>query len=165
MSQLISKLLILGGWFYISLALLIIFGLFSSKKISDKLPILILLFGAAFTFLTSISALYENFSQIKLFFRTDKEKIETSTFNQFSFAKIIRETLTPQHYNCVFWSWDVPTKYIIQESYPIRLETIWTFESATKCDFVVSQFVSRPELNTQPIIVFENNYIYKLKEE
>jgi len=162
MESFIPKVLQLGGFFYITLALAIVISFLLNNKLESKVFSIILVLGMSFAVLTSISQITKNLEEAKLFFRDDREKIKSSTFNQFSFADKIRETLNSQDNNCVFWSWDVATKYLIQESYPVRLKTVWNIDSAIKCDFVVSQFALRPELNFPPLVIFENNFIYKL---
>ena len=164
MASFISKVLQLGGFFYITLALVIVIPFFLDSRLKNKVFSTILVLGMFFTVFTSIFQITKDLEEIKLFFKNDREKIESSTFNQFSFASKIRETLNSQDNNCVFWSWDVATKYLIQESYPVRLKTVWDIDSTKKCDFVVSQFMSRPELNLSPFITFENNFIYKIKK-
>src|SRR3990167_1800012 len=164
MESFIPKVLQLGGFFYITLVLVIVISFFLNNQLKNRAIAIILVTGIFFAVLTSIFQITKDLEEIKLFFRNDREKIESSTFNQFSFANKIRETLNPQDNNCVFWSWDVATKYLIQESYPVRLKTVWNIDSAAKCDFVVSQFTSRSEFNLSPFITFENNFIYKIKK-
>ena len=164
MESFIPKVLQLGGFFYITLVLVIVISFFLNNQLKNRAIAIILVTGIFFAVLTSISQITKDLEEIKLFFRNDREKIESSTFNQFSFASQIRETLNPEDNNCVFWSWDVATKYIIQESYPVRLKTVWDTDSAQRCDFVVSQFRLRPELNLSPFVTFRNNFIYKLKK-
>ena len=164
MVSFISKVFQLGGFFYITLALAIVTLFFLDSRLKNKVFSTILVLGMFATVFTSIFQITKDLEEIKLFFRNDREKIESSTFNQFSFASKIRETLNSQDNNCVFWSWDVATKYLIQESYPVRLKTVWNIDSAAKCDFVVSQFTSRSEFNLSPFITFENNFIYKIKK-
>lgn len=164
MSQLISKILTLGGWFYISLALIAIFAVSIPKKVNDKLVTIILLSGSVLAIFISVTAIFKSMPQIELFFRSDRNKMETSTFNQYYFAQKIRETLNPANDNCVFWSWDIPTKYLIQEVYPIRLNTIWNLSQAKDCDFVISQFNPQPTLKEKQILIYKNNYIYNLMD-
>ncbi|OGD95257.1 hypothetical protein A3F02_00560 [Candidatus Curtissbacteria bacterium RIFCSPHIGHO2_12_FULL_38_9b] len=164
MESFIPKVLLLGGFFYITLALIIVISSFLNNQFKSRGFLIILVIGMFFTVLTSISQITKDLEEIKLFFRNDREKIKNSTFNQFFFASQIRETLNPQDNNCVFWSWDVATKYLIQESYPLKLKTVWDIESAKKCDFVVSQFRPRPELNLTPFVTFENSFIYEIQK-
>jgi len=162
MENFFAKVLQLGGLFYITFALVMVTSFFLDNRFKRKMFSIVIVLGMFFATSTSISQITKVLEEAKLFFRNDKEKIKSSTFNQFSFASKIRDTLDPQDNNCVFWSWDTATKYLIQESYPVRLKTVWNIDSATKCDYIVSQFTSHPELNLSPLVTFENNFIYKL---
>lgn len=162
MASFISKVLQLGGFFYITLVLVLVISFFLNNQLKSRAFAIILVTGIFFAVLTSISQITKDLEEIKLFFRSDRKKLESSTFNQFSFASQIRETLNPQDNNCVFWSWDVATKYLIQESYPTRLKTVGDINSAKKCDYVVSQFTQQSELNVSPFVTFENNFIYEI---
>ena len=164
MASFISKILLLGGFFYITLALAIVISFFLDSRLKSRAFLVILVLAMFFTILTSISQIIKDLEEAKMFFRDNRKKLESSTFNQFFFASKIRETLNQQDNNCVFWSWDVATKYLIQEAYPVRLETVWDIDSAKKCDYVISQFRPRSELNLAPFVTFENNFIYEIKK-
>jgi len=164
MGNFISKVLQLGGYFYITLALVIVISFFLDSRLKGRALTIILAAGMFFAVLTSISQITGQLGEARMFFRGDREKLESSTFNQFFFAGKIRETLKPQDNNCIFWSWDIATRYLNQESYPVRLNSVRDMDSSQECDFIVSQFTSRPELHLSPFITFENNFIYKLKK-
>lgn len=160
----IDKLLTLGGWFYISLVVLFIVLVFLSQKINNRFHVLILYTGAIFAIFFSFSDIIKNSKEPSLFFRSENEKIETTTFNQHSFAKEIRRTLSKNDKVCLLWSWDIPTKYLVQETYQVRTKIVMSLDSVVQnCDFVISQFNPRPELDREPIFDYKNNYIYNLK--
>lgn len=161
---LIDKLLMLGGWFYISLIVLLIALVFPSQKIKKRFSVLILYTGAIFAISFSFSNFLNDSKELSLFFRSENEKIESTTFNQYSFAKEVRSIFNRNDEVCLLWSWDIPTKYLIQETYPVRTKIVMSLDMAIqKCDFVISQFNPRPELNKEPMLNYKNNYIYNLR--
>lgn len=161
---LIDKLLTLSGWFYISLIILLIVFVFVPQKIKFRLDTVILYAVVVFAPFFSFQGLLNNSKELGLFFRSENAKIEITTFNQYSFAKEIRNFFNKNDEVCLLWSWDIPTKYLIQETYPVRTKIVMSHDLADQnCDFVISQFNPRPELNREPMFDYKNNYIYDLK--
>ena len=75
MESFIPKVLQLGGFFYITLVLVIVISFFLNNQLKNRAIAIILVTGIFFAVLTSISQITKDLEEIKLFFRIITEDL------------------------------------------------------------------------------------------
>lgn len=158
-----QKVWLYGGWFYLSLFLAIVLSFFFKKKFKELILNLSLFLG----FLICLNLFLKNLNKLPNFWQDFKlssdQKINKTTFGQNKFAKDLRLVLPPDAQGCIYWSWDIPTRFLIQKLYPQIFVAIEKDGSLEKCDYLISQFKPGEVLNYQLIFSSEAGLLYKKK--
>jgi len=161
----LQKIWLYGGWFYLSL-LLAIFLSYSLGQVFKK-PILIL--GLLFAFFFSAKSFLKNFESLPNFwldFRLSvAQKINKDSFEQDKFSKEIKAVLPPEATGCVYKSWDIPTRFLIQELYPFVFVPKDINQPASDCQYLISQFEPINTSSHRLIFSSEKGYLYQKKDE
>ena len=98
-----------------------------------------------------------------IFFKSPEEKIASYTFGQNAFAANLKKVLPAQAKGCIYWSWDIPTRWLIQELYPRTFIPVKPEYPLQQCDYIISQFKPNEALANFKQWNFGENYLYKIK--
>lgn len=162
MPEIIQKFWLLGGWFYLSLILALVIYFVLKKRFRKYLATGLVLVSGAFALVLSFQEISKEV-QIELFLKSVDEKQDAVTFNQYSFAKGIREVLPQGANGCIYWSHDLPTLYLQKELYPHRFGILQSGDSNSNCAYIISQFKKIDDPKFSLFYQYQDNYLYKMK--
>lgn len=159
----LQKIWLYGGWFYLSL-FLAIFLIFSFKRKFKKLISNISLF---FSLLICLNFFLKNLRKLPNYWQDFRlpigQKINKTSFGQEQFAKELKLVLPSNTQGRIYWSWDIPTRFLMQKLYPRVFKAIEKDNSLEKCDYLISQFKPVKILGYQLIFSSEAGYVYRKK--
>lgn len=158
---LISKIWLLGGWFYLALVFLTALFFLINKKQKIYLSDGILVGAAVFAIFISLQSMAKQF-QTNTFLDPIGKKIDKTTFSQFSYAKHLNAILPKGANGCLYWSFDLATYYLQKELYPHRFSTLGDGLPFGECKYVISQFRPRVDEKLRLIDSYQNNYLYEV---
>lgn len=156
----IAKLWLYGGWFYLSLlpALALIWLSKKKPQILTSFILLVTLFWGIY-WLAFFSR--DWFSWWQKFNRPLNEKKVEFTFSQEPFAQELSKVLSGVGKICLFSSWDIPTNFLIQRLYPIKVKVVGGEKETQGCEFLISQFTPLQLPGYQLEFEKESNYLYR----
>jgi len=159
LQDILHKIWIYGGWFYLSLGLATMVCL-TNKQLrpwGQKLIWLLSFIIGIYYFRSHIQPLSQYWRDFKL---PLDEKINKTTFGQDRFAQQLGSFLPEKGQGCIFWSWDNPTQYLLAKLYPREIRVIYEGETIENCDYVIAQFNPHKISSDFTQINFNNNYLY-----
>lgn len=159
--SIINKIWLYGGWFYITLFLFLAVRFYfpQVKSYAGKILLIIAVLAAIFSATKEIVSRTGDFNN---FLTSPEIKLDKDTLGQFGFAQEVKKVLPAGSIGCVYFSWDTPTAYLIQELYPYRFKPIADDYDVRNCGYVISQFEPRNKLNGSLILEYKKTYLYKL---
>jgi len=156
-----QKIWLYGGWFYLSLFLAILL----TYCLKQKLKKIILTLGLFFTFLFSARAFLKDLKNLPDFWQDFKlpvaQKIDETSFSQDEFSQELKAILPPAATGCVYKSWDIPTRFLIQELYPFVFVPKEISQPASDCQYLISQFKPINTSSHRLIFSSEKGYLYQ----
>jgi len=155
----IDKIWLYGGWFYLTLLLTVLFSLILPLKrlVVFSGLVLALMIGLSF-YVKEMRNLADDWQMFRLPYEV---KLSQSDYGQIEFAAQLERTLPLSAKGCLYWSWDVPTRFLIQRLYPRSFVPIEEGASLEKCPYLISQFKPRELVNYQLILASQAGYLYQ----
>ncbi|NMC36068.1 hypothetical protein GYA49_03400 [Candidatus Beckwithbacteria bacterium] len=91
--------------------------------------------------------------------------IERDTMAQNLVAKDIGTLISKSDSVCIFWSWDLPVKYLLYQLYPQQVKVIAESNQSNvnQCQILISQFKKRNLLKYKLIYNRYNTFVYLKK--
>jgi hypothetical protein len=160
--HLLNKILLFGGWFYLSLFLFIItFLLF--KQIRSLLIYSSLVFASLIAlsfFKRQAQVTAPLLPQVTL---TTEEKLDRQSFHTYSFAQKIKPLIPPHSRLCIYYYVDVETVYLVQELYPLQPQALPRSKPLpSHCQYVISPMQPLSQLTPHLLLEHHNNYLYQI---
>lgn len=157
----LTKILVLGGWFYITLVAAVCLFWLGKKKFRQFLVKAVIVWAAIAAVYLSIGAFLKLGFDAKHFFRPIEQKQDEQTVGQYAYALHLKNILPTGASGCILWAWDLPTYYLQKELYP-RKFSIATMASGN-CEYFISQFAPVENESFELVDKYENGYLYKLR--
>jgi len=156
---LIDKIWLYGGLFYLTLLIAVLFSLILPIKrlIVFSSLVLALIIGFSF-YVKGMRSIAGDWQKFRLPYGV---KLNQAAFGQIEFSGQLERTLPLFAEGCIYWSWDVPTRFLIQRLYPRSFVPIEERASLENCPFLISQFKPRELVNYQLILASQTGYLYQ----
>ena|SRR3989344_6198000 len=161
--QIISKIWILGGWFYLSLLCLVILFYFGKKELRKKVDLVVLVWAAILVLYVAVKSITGNLSQVVGFWLPIDKKLNVETNGQVAYAAHLKNILPKNAHGCLYFSLDMETWYLQNQLYPRMFNVITDNEDVNNCGLLISQFRPRTNPMLEEIDNFNGNYLYKVK--
>lgn len=159
MEMWIDKIWLYGGWFYLTLFLAVLLDLILPLKrlIVFSSLVLALIIGLSF-YAKEMRNLADDWQKLRLPYEI---KLNQAAYGQIEFAGQLERTLPLSAKGCLYWSWDVPTRFLIQRLYPRSFVPIEEGARLGECPYLISQFRPRELVNYQLILAGQAGYLYQ----
>ncbi len=160
--QIISKIWLLGGWFYLSLLILVSLFYFK-RKLGKKLDVIVVTWAALLVLFVASGSIIGDLSQSADFWQPIDKKLDIETKGQAAYAVHLKEILPENAQGCLYFSLDIQTWYLQNQLYPRRFNVIEDGPVIKNCGFLISQFRKRTSPNLEELDNFGGNYLYRIK--
>jgi len=159
MEMWIDKIWLYGGWFYLTLLFAVLFSLILPLKrlIVFSSLVLALIIGFSF-YVKGMRNFADDWQKFRLPYQV---KLNQAAFGQIEFAGQLERALPFSAKGCLYWSWDVPTRLLIQRLYPRSFVPIEEGARLEKCPYLISQFKPRELVDYQLILASQAGYLYQ----
>lgn len=163
--QIISKIWILGGWFYLSILCLVILFYFGKKGLRKKVDLVVLVWAAILVLYVAVKSITSNLSQVVGFWLPIDKKLNVETNGQVPYAAHLKNILPKNAQGCLYFSLDMETWYLQNQLYPRMFTVITDNVDVNNCGLLISQFGPRKNPMLEEIDNFNGNYLYKVKSD
>ena len=150
-----EKIWNLGGVFYLSLFL----GLLLKKsKFSSFIIITAALVIGSYHLLANVPHFINS---VNLVTKPLSWKLDNLTYGQYEYAQVLNQKIPRTAIGCIYWTWDIPTLYMVEKLYPRYFNPVSGENDPGTCDYLLSWDKPTAIFSYQPLFTYKDYYVYR----